>query len=85
MPRMLKLRFPALVLSSVVFAAGCGWFGRGSDQVTPEKLYTDKPCKTECCCKTKKGYYVYFRCLDRVPCEQGGGTCDRPDIARCGE
>jgi hypothetical protein len=62
--------------------AGCSWIG-GGDDVAPEKLYADTPCATECCCKTKKGYYAYFRCMDREPCESEGGVCERPDLARC--
>ena len=81
---MRRRRLVVLVVSCVLLS-GCAWLGRGSDDQKPEKLYTDKPCSTECCCKTKKGYYVYFRCLDRAACESGGGICGRPDIARCTE
>lgn len=80
---MRKLRVASLLLSAALFWTGCAWLGGGKDDVAPEKLYTDKPCTTECCCTTKKGYYVYFRCLERAPCEQGGGSCKRPDLARC--
>ena len=66
----------------VAMLSGCSWLTRDKDE-TPEKLYSDKPCATECCCKTKRGYYAYFRCLDRAPCEQQGGSCERADVARC--
>ena len=73
----------ALALLLVAVFAGCSWLARNSDESTPEKLYADKPCATVCCCKTKRGYYSYFRCLDRAPCEQEGGVCERADLARC--
>ena len=73
------------VLVAVVVVAmlsGCSWLTK-DDEETPEKLYADKPCPTECCCKTKHGYYAYFRCLDRAACDQQGGSCERADLARC--
>ena len=73
--------FAAMLI--VAMASGCAWLTK-DDDVTPEKLYADKPCSTECCCKTKKGYYAYFRCLDRPTCDQQGGSCERADLARCG-
>jgi len=73
------------MVSFALWSPGCAWLGRGSKDTAPEKLYTDKPCSTECCCTTKKGYYLYFRCMERAPCEAGGGTCERPDLARCGD
>jgi hypothetical protein len=63
--------------------SGCAWLTRDSDEQAPEKLYADEPCRTECCCRTKRGYYSYFRCVDRAPCESQGGICERADLARC--
>ena len=76
-----KRRFAAIVM--VVVLSGCAWLTGDDDDVAPEKLYADKPCPTECCCKTKRGYYAYFRCLDRATCDQHGGSCERADLARC--
>ena len=72
----------ALLVVAAVFA-GCSWLARNSDDSTPEKLYADEPCATECCCKTKRGYYSYFRCLERPDCDRQGGSCERADLARC--
>jgi hypothetical protein len=84
---MLELRRAALaiLLTSCLSAAGCAWLGGGHEDVEPEKLNADKPCPTECCCKTTQGYYAYFRCQDRVDCAKAGGSCERPDLARCAD
>ena len=80
---MRKTLAAALVLC-LAAPSGCAWLTRDSDEPAPEKLYADEPCQTECCCRTKRGYYSYFRCMDRVPCEGQGGICERADLARCG-
>jgi hypothetical protein len=78
-------RFALVVLIPIAVAiAGCSYLTRGNDEGTPEKLYADTPCPTECCCKTTRGYYAYFRCEERGACEREGGSCERPDLARCG-
>jgi hypothetical protein len=79
---MRTARLVALALS-VTLASGCSWLTRKDDETTPEKLFTDRPCSTECCCKSKRGYYAYFRCAERAECERQGGTCLRADTARC--
>jgi hypothetical protein len=80
----MKRRNAAVTAVACIGLAGCSWIGGGKDDVAPEKLYADTPCATECCCKTKRGYYAYFRCMERGPCESDGGSCERPDLARCG-
>jgi len=74
---------PVLMLVACTAFSGCSWLTGANDDVEPEKLYSDTPCQTECCCKTKRGYYSYFACQDRVACEGAGGDCQRPDTARC--
>ncbi len=69
----------AMFLAGVV---GCAWLGRGKGGA-PEPEYTDDPCQTECCCKVKKGYYVWYRCRDRAECDEVGGECLARNLARC--
>ena len=81
----MRTLMPALVFAFAfaLAAPGCAWLTRGADDAEPEKLYTETPCTTECCCKTKSGYYSYFRCQERAECEAQGGSCERADLARC--
>jgi hypothetical protein len=83
MRNLLPIVALALALVLALSASGCAWLTRGADDVEPEKLYSETPCTTECCCKTKSGYYSYFRCLEKPECQQAGGSCERPDTARC--
>jgi len=81
---MTRLAVAVVLIVSFAGSTGCSYLGIGGNRDDDfEETVSKTPCETECCCKTKRGYYVWYRCKDRAACDDEGGECLRHDLARC--